>query len=225
MKCLNDTVVVPLRQAAEGVILADLLAAVRVIARWSRVYAEAAFVRVGTALEIDAQFLRPVCAELVPEHLATERIDAADGVAAGWVLASRGILSGWVSGRRAGSPVWGEQHRYGATRDSDAAGVVCQHGAEFVPLSLATKRLVAADQLAACGVAAVRRRTREGAIPGGVRSAAESVGVFDRGRALAANASRSHVRTRHEDALYRCEFDAIDIPLFVAAGWVEPADQ
>ena len=42
---------------------------------------------------------------------------------------------------------------------------------------------------------------------------------------MAANVIGGQIGTRHEDALYRCEIDAIDVPLFVAAGWIEPADQ
>ena len=92
---------VPCGPAANGVYYANVFAAVRIVARGRSMGDEAAFVRVGAELEFDAQFRCPVCADLVPEHLATERIDAADGVAAGWVLASSGIINGWVSGLRA----------------------------------------------------------------------------------------------------------------------------
>ena len=159
MKCENDAILVPLDEAAQGVGFADIFAAIRVITGWSRVRTEATFIRIGAELEVDTQLFRPVCAELVPEHLATEGVDAADGVAARGVLASRGILGGGRPGLRAGSPKWRELHRDRAARDRDATSVVGQRSTEFVPLSLATKRLVATDQLAACGVATVRGKT------------------------------------------------------------------
>ena len=225
MKCENDAILVPLDEAAQGVGIADIFAAIRVITGWSRVLTEAAFVRIGAELEVDTQLFRPVCAELVPEHLATERIDAADGVAARGVLASRGILGGGWSGLCAGSPIWRELHRDRATRDRDATSVVGQRSAKFIPCGFATECLVATDQLAACGVATIRGGILERAVSCAVGSAAESVGILDRHGALAAKGIGGQVGTRDEDALDRCEIDAVDIPLFLAAGWIEPADQ